>query len=130
MASGEPRRAAIEEVVLALEEEAEREGAVEPGERGAGGLDRRTCRAASSRSQSWATASVSVSVSKTAPSASSSARERAEVLDDAVVDDGDAAGLVRVGVALGGRAVGRPAGVADAGLAADRVAGPAGRRAR
>ena len=45
----------------------------------------------------------------------------AEVLDDAVVDDGDAAGLVRMGVALGRLAVGRPAGVADAGVAADRV---------
>ena len=32
-----------------------------------------------------------------------------------------AAGLVRVGVAHRGRAVGRPAGVADAGVAADRV---------
>ena len=37
------------------------------------------------------------------------------VLDDAVVDDGDAAGDVRVGVALGGDAVGGPAGVSDAG---------------
>src|SRR5262249_1472673 len=38
------------------------------------------------------------------------------VLDDAVVDDGDAAvgGQVRVGVAVGGGAVGGPAGVADA----------------
>ena len=38
------------------------------------------------------------------------------------MDDGDAAGLVGVGVALGRLAVGRPAGVADARLAADRVA--------
>jgi hypothetical protein len=37
------------------------------------------------------------------------------VLDDAVVDDGDAAGDVRVGVAFGGHAVGGPAGVGDAG---------------
>ncbi len=38
----------------------------------------------------------------------------AEVLDDAVVDDGDTAGGVRVGVGLVGLAVRRPAGVADA----------------
>ena len=43
------------------------------------------------------------------------------VLDDAVVHHRDRAGLVGVGVADGGAAVGRPAGVADAGVAADRV---------
>jgi hypothetical protein len=37
-----------------------------------------------------------------------------EVLDDAVVHHGEAAGDVRVGVALGGHAVGGPAGVGDA----------------
>ncbi|MNE37016.1 hypothetical protein D3C80_1308540 [compost metagenome] len=37
-----------------------------------------------------------------------------EVLDDAVVDQADAAGLVRVGVGGRGGAVGGPAGVADA----------------
>ncbi|MNC31680.1 hypothetical protein D3C75_800080 [compost metagenome] len=37
-----------------------------------------------------------------------------EVLDDAVVDQADAAGLVRVGVGGRGRAVGGPAGVTDA----------------
>ena len=46
-----------------------------------------------------------------------------EVLDDAVVHHGEAAGDVRVGVALGGHAVGGPAGVgdADAGLEAGGV---------
>src|SRR5699024_2987018 len=41
-----------------------------------------------------------------------------EVLDDAVVDEGELAviGQVRVGVAVGGSAVGGPPGVADAGL--------------
>ena len=39
----------------------------------------------------------------------------AEILDDAVVDHGDAFGGVRMGVVLGRLAVGRPAGVADAG---------------
>jgi hypothetical protein len=42
------------------------------------------------------------------------------VLDDAVVDDGDAADAVRVGVDLGRAAVGRPARVADAAVAGDR----------
>ena len=43
--------------------------------------------------------------------------QRGEVLDDAVVDHGDraVAGQVRVGVAVVGPAVGRPAGVPDAG---------------
>ena len=51
----------------------------------------------------------------------------AVVLDDAVVDQRDVAGLVemRVGVGLGGRAVGGPAGVGDArgGALAKRAAG-------
>ena len=44
-----------------------------------------------------------------------------EVLDDAVVDDGDGPGLVRMGVGDGRRAVGGPAGMADARLAGQRV---------
>ena len=55
--------------------------------------------------------------------------ELAEVLDDAVVDDGDAAADVGVGVDLGGRAVGGPAGVADAGGAGERLPLEAGREA-
>ena len=45
------------------------------------------------------------------------------VLDDAVVDDGDLAGgvAVRVRVAVGGAAVGGPAGVAQAGGAGQRL---------
>ena len=47
----------------------------------------------------------------------------ARVLDDPVVDDGDAAGLVGVGMGVqrGGRAVGGPARVADAGMAGRAV---------
>ena len=45
------------------------------------------------------------------------------VLDDAVVDDGDRAGNVRVGVAFARHAVGRPAGVGDAGDSAGRCRG-------
>ena len=53
------------------------------------------------------------------------AAQHSEVLDDAVVDDGDLAGgvAVRVRVAVGGPAVGGPAGVAQAG--ACRPAPPA-----
>ena len=40
--------------------------------------------------------------------------QRLEILDDAVVDDGDARTGVRMGVGLARPAVGRPAGVADA----------------
>jgi hypothetical protein len=39
----------------------------------------------------------------------------AEILDDAVVDHGDVVGRMRMRVVLGRPAVGRPAGVADAG---------------
>ncbi|MNT26274.1 hypothetical protein D3C72_1618360 [compost metagenome] len=49
-----------------------------------------------------------------------------EVLDDAVMDQADAAGLVRVGVGGGRRAVGGPAGVADADGPGQRVGGQHG----
>ncbi|MNT21276.1 hypothetical protein D3C72_1566110 [compost metagenome] len=49
-----------------------------------------------------------------------------EVLDDAVVDQADAAGLVRVGVGGGRGAVGGPAGVADADCARQRFGGQDG----
>ena len=62
----------------------------------------------------WATTSVSVSVANFAPLACQLLAQLAEILDDAVVHDRDAVGGVRMGVALGRLAVGRPAGVADA----------------
>ena len=67
--------------------------------------------------------SVSVSLWKTTPSACELPLEGGVVLDDAVVDDGDGAVAadVRVGVAVGGRAVRRPAGVADADAAGGRL---------
>src|SRR3569832_2928262 len=46
----------------------------------------------------------------------------AEVLDDAVVHDGDLGARMRVRVQLGRGAVGRPAGMADAGMAGQWVA--------
>ena len=45
----------------------------------------------------------------------------AEILDDAVMDEREAIGRVRVGIGLGGRAMGRPAGVTDAGPAGERL---------
>ena len=49
-----------------------------------------------------------------------------EILDDAVVDQGDAAGLVRVGVGRGRSAVGGPSGVADADRGRQRLFGQDG----
>ncbi len=45
----------------------------------------------------------------------------AEVLDDAVMHDRDLIGRVRMGIAFGRLAVGRPSGMADAGVAAERL---------
>jgi hypothetical protein len=45
----------------------------------------------------------------------------AEILDDAVMDDRDAAAGVRMGIGLGGGAMGGPAGMADAGTPAQRA---------
>ncbi len=52
--------------------------------------------------------------------------ERQVVFDDAVMDDGDAGGAVRVGVGFGGGAVGGPACVADAGGAGEGGRGEGG----
>ena len=50
----------------------------------------------------------------------------AEILDDAVVDDGDVVGRMRMRVVLGRLAVGGPARVSDAGMARERL-GPQAR---
>ena len=57
--------------------------------------------------------------------------ELGEVLDDAVVDEGElaAVGQVRVRVLVGGAAVRGPAGVADAGRSPPAAGAPRGRRA-
>ena len=52
--------------------------------------------------------------------------QRLEVLDDAVVDDGEPGRSVRMGVGDGRLAVGRPAGVADADCAGERLGGEFG----
>ena len=59
--------------------------------------------------------------------------ERVEVLDDAVVDEGEpavVAAAVRVRVAVGGAAVRRPAGVPDAGARRRRAGAPRGAERR
>ena len=48
-----------------------------------------------------------------------------KILDDAVMHDGDAVGGVGMGVDLVGPAMGGPAGMADAAMAAERFAGEA-----
>ena len=52
--------------------------------------------------------------------------QRPEVLDDAVMHDGEFGRSVRMGVGLGRLAVGRPAGVADADRAGKRMRGEFG----
>ena len=74
--------------------------------------------------------SVSVSVAKTRAIGLELGPQRAIVLDDAVVHHGDPARLVRMRVALGRRAVRRPAGMADARHGRGSDPAPAGRRAR
>ena len=76
----------------------------------------------SSRATRCATISVSVSDWNLWPSAMQLVLQLEVVLDDAVVDDDGAAGVVavRVGVLFGGPAVGGPARVADAVVAGER----------
>ena len=67
--------------------------------------------------------SVSVSVSNLAPAASSSSRSSRKFSMMPLWTSATLLGRVRVGVALGRRAVGRPARVADADVAGQRLAG-------
>ena len=77
-----------------------------------------------------AATSVSVSLVKVGPGIHQLLLQFGEVLDDAVVDEGELAVVaeVRVRVAVGRAAVGRPAGVADAGVAVGAAAPRRGRR--
>ena len=70
----------------------------------------------------WATTSVSVSLPNFDAVLAEPFAQLAEILDDAVMRDRDAVGGVRMSVALGRLAVGRPAGVADADIAGERLA--------
>ena len=66
------------------------------------------------------TISVSVSVLKTVALLLERFAQLAKILDDAVVNHGDAIGRMRMRVVLGRLAVGGPAGVPDPGVALER----------
>ena len=123
--SGELRRAATTESGCCASSEHERERALQLPAHDADGVGepepvgdaagRRGGRRSRCRSRS----------TNSTPAALEVGAQVGEVLDDAVVHDGDPAGRVgvRVGVAVVGRAVGGPAGVAHAGRAGDRAVG-------
>ena len=66
--------------------------------------------------------SVSVSVENLTPLSFEFAPQLAEILDDAVVHDGEFLGRMRMRVVLGRAAMRRPAGVADADRSGQRLA--------
>ena len=104
------------------------EVALEPRQHGAAPSRRnrlRCRRGGTARTTRCTTTSVSVSLANSTPVGLELGAQRGEVLDDAVVDDGDLARgvAVRVGVAVGRPAVGGPAGVADARCCPSSAAG-------
>ena len=113
---------ADQQIFLAGEQEGERERAAQPRQRRLDRLDRRSCRCFISSVTRCAITSVSVSVANLAPLLLQLVAQLAEILDDAVVHDRELLGGVRMGVVLGRLAVGRPAGVADADRAGERLA--------
>ena len=121
--SGETRRAAT--IVSGSDARHDREGerTAKRAEGDAHRLYEPDAAGKSADSTRWATISVSVSDSKDVARLAQLVCELPPVLDDAVVDDCDRAGAVgvRVGVLFGRVPVGRPAGVADAGVRLGRV---------
>ena len=109
-----------DQVVLALEEKGERKGALEPVERLERGLDRAGALGHVMFGQQGDGFGVGVGPGLD-PRLGQFGAQFAVVFDDAVVDHGDATGLMGVGVVHRGRAVGGPAGVPDTGLPGQRV---------
>ena len=109
------------EVVAPGEDNGEREGAVQPPHGGGHRLLRRLLLLQIAREEMGDDLGIGLRDEDVAERAQLAA-QLVEVLDDAVVDDGDAVGGVRVGVGLVGAAVGGPAGVADADGAGERFA--------
>ena len=109
------------QIGMVAEQEGEREGAVEARQHRRDRLLRRLRRARARAATRWATTSVSVWLSNCAAFGDQLLAQRLEILDDAVVDQRDAADDVRVGIADGRRAVGRPAGMGDADDARQRL---------
>ncbi len=118
---------ADQEVVLAGEQEDQRERAIEPLQRPCHGLRRREALRQMMRHEDRHRLGVGLGVELVAEPREL-ALQRLEILDDAVMDDGDPVGGDRVGVAFGRLAVRRPARMADADRAVHRLAIKPGRR--
>ena len=117
------RRAAAradQKIVLALEQEGERESALQPRQRGGDRVGRRKSLAQLRADEMGDHFGVGFGREFRAASFSLGA-QLAEIFDDAVVDDRDAVGGVRMRVDFVRTAMGRPARVADADLAAERL---------
>ena len=108
------------QVALPLEQEGQRERAVQPRQRGAHRLDRGEPLADQVAGQLRNGFGVGLGFRDDAV-AGEFGPKLAEVFDDAVMDHRDGTVAVGVGVRLRRRAVGRPAGVADAGAPFQRV---------
>ena len=123
IADGERRTLARadHQVVLAGEQEGEREGAAQLLERGGHRLDRRFALFHLLGHQMGDHLGVGLAGELGAVFDQPFA-QLAKILDDAVMGDRDAVGGVRMGVALGRLAVGGPAGMADADIAGERLA--------
>ena len=111
---------ADQEIALALEQDGESEGALEPRQDGLNGLSRRLSPLALAREQVSHHLRVGLGC-KDMPVRNELILERTKVLDDAVVDDDDIACHVRMGIGFGRGAMGGPAGMADACSAEQRL---------
>ena len=109
-----------QKIVLAGEEHGQRERAFQPLQRLGHRLDR--LQAAVERHGDQMRDHLGVGLAgELSPGRGDLALQRLEILDDAVVDDGDALGRVRMRVRFRRRAMRRPARVADAGVAGERL---------
>ena len=124
VADGERRSLprADHQVVLAGEDDGERERALQPLQGGLGRLDRRQALIQIVGDEMQHRLGVGLGLEHVALGGELVA-QLLEVLDDAVVHDGDALVHVRMGVALDRLAVRRPARVAEAGVALQRMVG-------
>ena len=122
MADGERRAFAggDHQVILAVEQETQREGPVQAFQRGAGGFHRAGAAVDLAFGQKGNGFGVGVGFLSVAVGGQFGA-EVAKVFDDAVMDHGDLACPVRVGVGHCGGAMRGPAGVADPGLSREGV---------
>ncbi len=121
-ADGQRRAAAgdHQQILLAIEQEGQREGALQPLQRRGAGLARRQLLVEIVADQMSDDLGIGLGGEDMAE-ALELAPQLAEVLDDAVVHDRDPVGRMRMGVGLARPAMRRPAGVADADGAVDRV---------